>query len=439
MRKDELVSGAAHTTQLSSIAENPIMAAADQPDSPRVLLGVTGGIAAYKSPEIVRRLVERGCEVQVVMSGGARQFVAPITFQAVSGRRVRDELWDEAAEAAMGHIELARWANVVLVAPATAHFMGQLAAGLAPDLLSTLCLATTAPVVLAPAMNQAMWQNAAVQANRAALAARGVRFLGPAAGDQACGEVGPGRMLEPVDIAAALLDQQGRSRLQPLVGLKVVVTAGPTREPIDPVRYITNRSSGKMGFAVAAAARDAGASVVLVSGPVALGTPASVRRVDVETAQQMYAAVHREIADADLFIACAAVADYRPQNVSLQKIKRSAEEMELPLVRSPDTLASVAALADPPFTVGFAAETQEVAKHARDKLDRKRVDMIAANLVGPTCGFDRETNELTVFWRGGERKLGEGSKAALARQLVELIAERYRAERPAATAASAEH
>jgi phosphopantothenoylcysteine decarboxylase/phosphopantothenate--cysteine ligase len=405
------------------------MAANDRMSSPRVLLGVTGGIAAYKSPELVRRLVERGCEVQVVMSAGAKQFVSPITFQAVSGRRVRDDLWDEAAEAAMGHIELARWANVVVVAPSTAHFMGVLASGLAPDLLATVCLATTAPVVLAPAMNQAMWMHAAVQANRATLESRGVRFLGPAAGDQACGETGPGRMLEPGDIAAAVLDIPGRLRLQPLAGTKVVITAGPTREPIDPVRYITNRSSGKMGFALAASAREAGANVVLVSGPVALATPAGVRRVDVETAEEMYNAVHAEIAGTDLFIACAAVSDYRPQAASRQKIKRNAEAIDLPLVRSPDTLASVAALPKPPFTVGFAAETQDVAMHAREKLDKKRLDMIAANQVGPDCGFDRETNTLAVFWRGGERTLGENSKPVLARQLIELIAERYRETR----------
>src|SRR6187551_2718160 len=259
--------------------------------APRVLLGVTGGIAAYKAPELVRRLVERGCDVQVVMSRGAREFVGPLTFQAVSARRVRDDLWDPAAEASMGHIELARWADVVVVAPATANFIGELAAGLAGDLLSTLCLATTAPLVLAPAMNQAMWANPAVQANRTLLESRGIRFLGPAEGDQACGETGPGRMLEPLAIAHALLDVPGRLRLQSLAGLKVVITAGPTREPIDPVRYITNRSSGKMGFALATAAREAGADVVLVSGPVSLTTPAGVRRVDVETAEQMYAKV----------------------------------------------------------------------------------------------------------------------------------------------------
>jgi len=413
------------------------MAANDRVTAPRVLLGVTGGIAAYKSPELVRRLVERGCEVQVVMTRGAREFVGPLTFQAVSGRRVRDDLWDAAAEAAMGHIELARWADIVVVAPATAHFMGTLAAGFGGDLLAAVCLATTAPIVLVPAMNQAMWANAAVQANRAVLEARGVRLLGPAAGDQACGETGLGRMLEPSDIAAELLDQPGRLRFRSLAGLKVVITAGPTREPIDPVRYITNRSSGKMGFAVATAAREAGADVVLVSGPVALPTPASVRRVDVETAEEMYALVHDEIAGADIFIGCAAVADYRPRSAADQKIKRSAAEIDLALVRSPDTLASIAALPRPPFTVGFAAETNDVAKHARDKLERKRIDMIAANQVGPDCGFDRETNTLTVFWPGGgELALGEGSKPLLARRLVELIAERYRAARAVAATSS---
>jgi len=395
----------------------------------RVLLGVTGGIAAYKAPELVRRLVERGCEVQVVMTDGARRFVTPLTFEAVSGRRVRDDLWDPEAEASMGHIELARWADVVVVAPATAHFMAQLAGGLAGDLLTTLCLATTAPIVLAPAMNQAMWANTATQANRALLEARGVRLLGPAEGDQACGEVGPGRMLEPLAIATALLETPGRVHLKSLAGLKVLVTAGPTREPIDPVRYITNRSSGKMGYALAAAAREAGADVVLVSGPVALPAPAGVRRVEVETADELYAKVHEEIKGVDIFVGCAAVSDYRPQKAATQKIKRTANELELSLVRSPDTLASVAQLPSPPFTVGFAAETQDVARHAREKLVKKRIDMIAANQVGRDCGFDRETNALTVYWPGGELALGEGSKPGLARRLVELIAERYRAAR----------
>lgn len=409
-----------------------------------VLLGVTGGVAAYKSPDLVRRLIERGCDVQVVMTRGAAEFVTPITFQAVSGRRVRNDLWDEAAEAAMGHIELARWADVVLVAPATAHFIGSLAAGLAGDLLTTVCLATEAPIVIAPAMNRQMWANAAVQANCKVLAERGVRILGPAAGEQACGEHGMGRMLEPAEIAAALLDAAARaSGPRPLDGVRALITAGPTREPIDPVRYITNRSSGKMGFALAAAARAAGADVVLVSGPVSMKTPEGVRRIDVETAEEMYHAVHREVGNADLFIACAAVADYRPQTAATEKIKRSEPVMRLDLVRSPDTLASVAALPNPPFTVGFAAETQNVAQHAREKLERKNVDMIAANKVGPDCGFDRETNELTVFWRGGELHIGEASKDVLAERLIALIAERYRehgkrdAAGPAAGAASA--
>lgn len=406
------------------------MTSNERGSAPRVLLGVTGGIAAYKSPELVRRLVEHGCEVQVVMTRGAREFVGPLTFQAVSGRRVRDDLWDPAAEAAMGHIELARWADVVLVAPATANVMGSLAAGLGNDLLTTVCLATTAPLVLAPAMNQAMWANPAVQANRAVLEGRGARFLGPAEGDQACGETGPGRMLEPTQIAAALLAGSGRLKSRALVGRKVLVTAGPTREPIDPVRYITNRSSGKMGFAVADAAREAGAEVVLVAGPVALATPPGVRRVNVETAEEMYRAVHAEVRGVDIFIACAAVADYRPETAASQKLKRSVAEMDLKLVRSLDTLASVAALSAPPFTVGFAAETNDVAAHARAKLERKRIDMIAANRVGRDCGFDRETNALTVYWPGGgEAELGEGAKPALARRLVELVAERFGAAR----------
>ncbi|HEY8521444.1 MAG TPA: bifunctional phosphopantothenoylcysteine decarboxylase/phosphopantothenate--cysteine ligase CoaBC [Gammaproteobacteria bacterium] len=403
----------------------------------RVLLGVTGGIAAYKSPDLVRRLMDRGCEVQVVMSAGAERFVSPITFQAVSGRRVRNDLWDADAEAAMGHIELARWADIVVVAPATAHFLGTLAAGLAGDLLATLCLATEAPIFVAPAMNQAMWKNAAVQANREVLEGRGIRFIGPAVGDQACGETGPGRMVEPADIVEAVLEPQKEFLSKPFRGLKIVITAGPTREPIDPVRYITNRSSGKMGFALAAAARDAGGNVVLITGPVALETPRGVHRIDVETAEEMYHRVHEEIGDADLFIACAAVSDYRPQTVSREKIKRSAEEMQLALVRSPDTLASVAALPNPPFTVGFAAETQDVAQHAREKLEKKGLDMIAANLVGPSSGFDRETNSLAVYWPGGGVDLGEAPKAVLARKLIALIAERYALKRAGAARAQA--
>jgi phosphopantothenoylcysteine decarboxylase / phosphopantothenate---cysteine ligase len=407
------------------------MSAKPSQSSLKVLLGVTGGIAVYKSPELVRRLTDRGVEVQVVMTRAARQFVSPTTFQAVSARRVRSELWDPDAEAAMSHIELARWADLVVVAPATAHFIAELAGGFAGDLLSTVCIATAAPVIVAPAMNQQMWAHPAVQANVATLESRGVRILGPGAGDQACGEHGMGRMLEPDEIAAQLL---ATTAPRVLAGIKTVVSAGPTREPIDPVRYITNRSSGKMGFAVAAAARDAGADVVLVTGPVALPTPKGIRRIDVETADQMCAAVHREIGGAGLFIGCAAVSDYRPRVASPQKIKRSSADMSLELVRSPDTLASVAAMPDAPFCVGFAAETEDVERHARDKLENKGLDMIAANRVGPTCGFDKETNALKVFWPGGEAEFGESSKAELARRLIALIGERLGAPRRKAAA-----
>ena len=403
------------------------MPKAAKDNGPRIILGVTGGIATYKSPDLVRRLQERGAQVQVVMSRGARAFVSPITFQAVSGGRVRDDLWDEASEAAMGHIELARWADLVLVAPATAHCLGSLAAGLASDLLTTLCLATEAQIMLAPAMNQAMWSNPAVQENRELLERRGVRFLGPAEGDQACGEVGPGRMMEPVDIVRSVFEKPARFSSQSLKGLTVIVTAGPTREPIDPVRYITNRSSGKMGFALAAAAEEAGAKVILVSGPVSMATPQGVERIDVETAEEMYASVHERVSEANLFIACAAVSDYKPETEADEKLKRTQKTLNLELIRSPDTLASVAELKDGPFTVGFAAETQNVAENARSKLTRKGLDMIAANQVGRDCGFDQETNSLMVFWDNDEVDLERASKPVLAGRLIHLIAERYRA------------
>jgi len=361
------------------------------------------------------------------MTRGARAFVSPLTFQAVSARRVRDDIWDAEAEAAMGHIELARWADLVIIAPATAHCIGLLANGLAGDLLSTVCLATTAPLMLAPAMNHVMWQHPAVQTNVRTLEQRGIRILGPATGEQACGEDGPGRMLEPAEIVDAVYAAPERLVSQSFKGVKVVITAGPTREPIDPVRYVTNRSSGKMGYALAGAARDAGADVVLVSGPVTLPAPRGVERIDVETAEEMYSAVHEHIGAADVFIGCAAVSDYRPESRSAHKIKRKAEAMSLALVRSPDTLASVSALEGGPFTVGFAAETQDVIGHAREKLTGKGVDMMAANLVGPDCGFDQETNALTVLWEGGEVQLEQASKAVLARRLIALIAERYHA------------
>lgn len=389
-----------------------------------ILLGVTGGIAAYKSPDLVRRLVERGAEVQVAMTAGARRFVTPLTFQAVSGRPVRDDLWDEDGEAAMGHIELARWADEILVAPASADFMARLAAGAAPDLLSTLCLATEAPITLAPAMNRLMWVNPATRANRELLAARGVRFLGPAAGDQACGEIGAGRMLEPLEIAEAVMRRAGDGRL---AGRRVMITAGPTREPLDPVRYLTNRSSGKMGFALARAALAEGAEVLLVCGPVSLATPPGAERVDVETADEMYAAVEERIGEVDVFIGAAAIADYRPAERSSRKIKKSADSMRLELVKAPDTLAAVAARRAGPFTVGFAAETNDLRKYALGKLAAKKLDMIVANRVGEGRGFDADENAVTVFWRGGEQSYDTMEKAALARELVALVAERFEA------------
>jgi len=385
----------------------------------RILLGVTGGIAAYKSPDLVRRLRDRGAEVQVVMTGGAREFVTPTTFQAVSGRTVRSDLWDAAAEAAMGHIELARWADAVLIAPASADFLARLATGQANDLLSTLCLATEAPIAVAPAMNHVMWANAATRTNVATLAQRGVQVFGPAEGDQACGEIGEGRMLEPVDLAErvlALLLASGA-----LAGRRVLITAGPTRERIDPVRFVSNRSSGKMGFAVAQAAREAGATVVLVAGPVSLPTPAGVARIDVESAADMLAAVLRELPGTDIFISTAAVADYRPARAAEQKIKKTAESLELAMERTTDVLATVAARADRPYAVGFAAETESVEQNARTKLMKKNLDMIAANEVGHDKAFDCDDNQLIVLSRNGRHELPRAGKLTLARGLIALI------------------
>jgi phosphopantothenoylcysteine decarboxylase/phosphopantothenate--cysteine ligase len=393
-----------------------------------VLLGVTGGIAAYKSADLVRRLIERGALVQVVMTAGAREFIGATTFQALSGRSVRDSLWDSAAEAAMGHIELARWADIVLVAPASADFMARLAGGRADDLLSTLCLATAAPLVLAPAMNQQMWANAATQANVATLTQRGVRLLGPGVGEQACGELGPGRMLEPTaiaDLVEPLLAGVGA-----FTGKRVLITAGPTREAIDPVRFVSNRSSGRMGYAVAEAMRAAGAEVVLVSGPVALAPPPGVRCIGVETAAQMLEAVQRELPGTHVLVATAAVADYRPVTVAERKIKKKTEQLSLDMTRTIDILATVAAGSEPPFVVGFAAETDAVEEHALEKLQRKNLDMIAANEVGTSKAFDCEDNALLVLWRGGGRaELKRAPKRELATALVALIAERCDAKK----------
>ena len=388
----------------------------------RIVLGVTGGIAAYKSPDLVRRLLERGAEVQVVMTNSAQRFVSPMTFQAVSGRPTRSDLWDTAAEAAMGHIELARWAQIVLIAPASADFIARMAGGRADDLLTTLCVATEAPILLAPAMNRVMWANKATQANIETLVARGVRILGPGSGNQACGEIGAGRMWEPLKLAEALLDPPVNAGL--LTGLNVLITAGPTRERLDPVRYLTNRSSGKMGFAVAAAAREAGAHVTIVSGPVQLQTPVGVTRINVESARDMYAAVHRHVADADVFIAAAAVADFQPVTIAKQKIKKQGGSVNLELEPAPDIIKSVADMQRRPFVVGFAAETNDVEDNARIKLKRKKLDMIAANQVGDGIAFDCEDNALTVIWPGGKLEVARGPKIEVARELIALIAQR---------------
>jgi phosphopantothenoylcysteine decarboxylase/phosphopantothenate--cysteine ligase len=392
----------------------------------RILLCVCGGIAAYKAVELVRRLRDAGAKVRVAMTANAERFVGAASFQAVSGEPVRSSLWDAAAEAAMGHLELARWADRVLIAPATADTLARLAHGLADDLVSTLCLATTAPVTVAPAMNHRMWQHPATRANLALLRERGVAVLGPVDGPLAEGESGPGRLSEPADIVAALASQQRPQG--DFVGLRLVVSAGPTFEDLDPVRYLGNRSSGKMGFALAAAAARRGAEVLLVAGPVALPTPAGVARVDVRSASDLHSAV-LEALPADLYIGAAAVADYAPRTVSPDKIKKlrdAGEVMRLELVRTPDVLAEVAAHAQRPrMVVGFAAETENVVAHARGKLEAKGLDLIAANRVGVTgSGFEGEDNALTVLWAGGERVLGPAPKTVLADALLDLVRER---------------
>lgn len=389
----------------------------------RILLGVTGGIAAYKAAELVRLLVQAGAEVQVVMTPAATNFITPLTLQALSGRTVRIELFDSEEEAAMGHIDLARWADMVLVAPATADFISRLGAGAANDLLSTLCLACSAPIALAPAMNREMWLNQATQESVGSLAQRGVIIWGPADGEQACGEVGPGRMLEPVQ----LLDHL-KTSFPPgvLCGVNVLLTAGPTREPIDPVRYVGNRSSGRMGYALATALVDVGAKVTMVSGPVSLDTPQGVDRVDVETALEMEQEVISRLEACDIFVACAAVADYRCADVAEQKIKKSQDRLELSLVKNPDILLKVASSANPPFTIGFAAETERLTQLAEQKRQAKKVDMIAANLVGgDQGGFGSSENALTVLWEGGSADLPMMSKIDLAHELVTLIEKKY--------------
>jgi phosphopantothenoylcysteine decarboxylase/phosphopantothenate--cysteine ligase len=391
-----------------------------------ILLGISGGIAAYKTPDLVRRLGERGADVQIVMTNSAQEFVTETALQAVSGRSIRSNLWDKEAEAAMSHIELARWADIVLIAPATAEIIARLASGAAADLLTTICLATEAPIVIAPAMNRVMWANPAVQANRDTLAARGVRILGPEHGSQACGETGEGRMLDPTAIAELVCGPSFASGDSgSLAGKTVLITAGPTREPIDPVRFITNRSSGKMGYAMAAAAAQQGAKVVLISGPTSIDAPAGATVQYVLTAQEMFDATHAQVQGADIFIATAAVSDYRPAAESAQKIKKTQESISLELVRSPDILASVAALESPPFSVGFAAETENLRENALQKLHNKKLNMIVANLVTEGRGFDSDNNSVDVYWQGGEQSFATASKTQLSHSLIKLIAERF--------------
>ncbi len=391
----------------------------------RVLLGVTGGIAAYKAADLVRRLQDVGAQVRVVMTQGACEFITPLTMQALSGHPVHTTLLDPTAEAAMGHIELARWADLVLIAPASANFMARLAHGHGNDLLTTLCLATGAPIAIAPAMNQQMWADIGTQKNQLILQEKGITIFGPGSGSQACGEVGAGRMLEPLEIiqqAAEVFDNQL------LTGKHVVITAGPTRESIDPVRYITNKSSGKMGFALAEAAAEAGAKVTLIAGPVNLPTPSRVERVNVVRAVDMYETCMDVVENGcDVFIATAAVADYRPTVTADHKIKKSTEEIHLTLVKNPDIVASVSEHAKRPFTVGFAAETQDVMAYAQGKLVNKKLDMIATNDVsGTNVGFNSDNNALTVIWPSGHKVLPLASKAQIAKQLIELIAIRYK-------------
>jgi phosphopantothenoylcysteine decarboxylase/phosphopantothenate--cysteine ligase len=384
----------------------------------KVLLGLTGGIAAYKSAELARRLVKAGNDVRVVMTEAAARFITPVTLQALTGQAVWSDLWDARVPDNMGHIELSRDRELIVVAPASADFLAKLANGLADDLLSTLCIARRCPLLVAPAMNVEMWQNAATQRNIARLRADGVAFAGPAAGDQACGEVGLGRMLEPAEIAAEL---EALVQPKPLAGRRVLVTAGPTEEPIDPVRVITNASSGKMGYAVARAAQEAGADVTLVSGPVSLPTPAGVARIDVRTAQQMFDAVKRAASESDVFISVAAVADYKVKTPSASKIKKAnGKPVMLELEENPDILAYVAGLEDAPFCVGFAAESEDLEKNAMDKRARKKVPVIAANLAPQAIGAD--DNAIRLYDARGAHDLGRGPKIELARKLVAYVA-----------------
>ena len=394
-------------------------------ENKRIVVGITGGIAAYKTIELIRLLRKANAQVRVVLTPAAAEFVTQLTLQAISGNAVAQSLLDPQAELAMGHIELAKWADVVLIAPASADFIARLTAGMANDLLSTICLATSAPIFLAPAMNQQMYRQAITQQNLTALLSRGIQLIGPNSGEQACGDVGAGRMSEPSEIFTALC--RHFSVQQDLVGIHVAITAGPTREAIDPVRYISNHSSGKMGFAIAEAFAKRGAKVTLIAGPVNLTASPNIHRIDVTSAQEMWQTALESAVKNHIFIGCAAVADYRIANVADQKIKKSAEEMTLKLVKNPDIIADVAHLTEKrPFTIGFAAETQNVADYAKDKLTRKNLDMICANDVSGGQVFGQDHNTLHLFWKHGEKALPQADKNTLAEALVSEIMARYR-------------
>ncbi len=403
----------------------------------RILIGISGGIAAYKTAELARALIKHGAEVRVCMTKAATEFITPLTLQALTGNPVSSELLDPAAEAAMGHIELARWADLIMIAPATADLIARLANGHADDLLSTICLATETPIHLAPAMNRLMWSNAATQDNCKTLSQRGYTLHGPAEGEQACGEIGAGRMLEAQDLADLVISVFDKSIFNqsiaklPLSGKTVLITAGPTREAIDPVRYITNRSSGKMGYAIAAAAQALGATVQLVSGPVSLEAPDGVERSFIESAAQMHDKTMALANDADIFIATAAVADYSPAQVAEQKIKKdskgqnSNQELSLKLQTNKDILSDVSHAFPRLFSVGFAAETENLIENALGKLKRKNLNMIVANQVGENKGFDRDTNQIEILWQDGQLSLPEQDKKTLAIELMTTITEHF--------------
>jgi phosphopantothenoylcysteine decarboxylase/phosphopantothenate--cysteine ligase len=390
-----------------------------------ILLGITGGIAAYKSADLIRLLVKAGAEVRVVMTPAAMEFVQPLTYQALSGHKVYSDIFDGEAESAMDHIELARWADLIVVAPASANFIAKMLDGYADNLLLTLCLASKQAIAIAPAMNQQMYLNQATQSNIQKLRARGVKLWGPAQGEQACGDVGPGRMLEPDALMSLIVENFKPGKLN---GKRVLITAGPTHEAIDPVRYIGNRSTGQMGYALAREALAAGANVTLVSGPVSLDPPTGVKRISVTSAQEMRDAVLMQVSRAELFIACAAVADYRVANIAAQKIKKSGNSIQLELIPNPDIVREVTALEKRPFTMGFAAETENLEQNAYEKLKRKKLDMIAANQVGvEQTGFESNTNELLVLWSNGKQLLALDDKNEIAKQLIDILADHYNA------------